>query len=130
MKKIICLFTAVVMLFTVSACKKDNTAAQSQSLSPEKTFTFYAFDIDGNELCCEEIKTEETVVGTALKAAGLIDGEDGPYGLYVKTVCGVNADYETDGTYWCFYINDEMSNSGVDKTEIEDGQNYSFKVCN
>ena len=33
-----------------------------------------------------------------------------------------------DGTYWAFYINDEMSMKGVDQTEIVAGKTYEFKA--
>ena len=50
------------------------------------------------------------------------------YGLYVKEVNGITADYDVDGTYWAFYINDEYASTGVDSTNITEGDNYSFKV--
>ena len=43
-------------------------------------------------------------------------------------VNGIVADYETDGTYWAFYIGDEYGMTGVDMTEIEAGATYAFKV--
>ena len=56
------------------------------------------------------------------------EGEDGQYGLYVKTVNGITADYDVDGTYWAFYINGEYAMSGVDVTDIAAGSTYAFKV--
>ena len=64
----------------------------------------------------------------ALLAEGLIEGENGAYGLYVKKVNGIVADYDIDKTYWAFYINGEYAMSGVDTTEIVEGATYSFKV--
>ena len=58
----------------------------------------------------------------------LITGEQGEYGLYVKTVNGVTADYDKDGTYWAFYINGEYGMTGVDVTTITEGESYSLKV--
>ncbi len=72
------------------------------------------------------IQTDKATVGEALQELGLIDGEEGPYGLYVKAVGGETLDYDTDGKYWAFYIDGEMAMSGVDKTEIEAGTVYSF----
>ena len=48
--------------------------------------------------------------------------------MYVKTVDGILADYETTGTYWAFYINGEYAMSGVDTTAIEAGASYEMKV--
>ena len=47
---------------------------------------------------------------------------------YEKTVNGITADYDTDGSYWAFYVNGEYASSGVDSTPVVDGDTYSFKV--
>ena len=75
-----------------------------------------------------EIHTDKETVGEALLELGLIEGEESEYGLYVKTVNGITVDYDTDGTYWAFYINGEYASSGVDSTKITEGESYSFKV--
>lgn len=90
-------------------------------------FTFVVVDGEGNEETFE-IHTDKTTVGEALLEVKLIEGEDGPYGLYVKTVNGITADYDVDQTYWAFYINGEMAMTGVDATNVEEGATYSFKV--
>ena len=75
-----------------------------------------------------EIHTDKTIVGEALLDLELIEGDMGDFGLYVKTVNGITADYDTDGTYWAFYVNGEYAMTGVDMTDIVDGDTYSFKV--
>ena len=90
-------------------------------------FNFVVVDKDGNEKSFE-IHTDKTTVGDALLELGLIEGEESSYGLYVKTVNGITADYDVDQTYWAFYINDEMAMTGVDATDVEAGATYSFKV--
>ena len=70
----------------------------------------------------------KTTVGDALVELGMIEGEESEYGLYVKTVNGVTADYDKDGVYWAFYIDGEYASSGVDSTEITEGSTYSFKM--
>ena len=74
------------------------------------------------------IHTNATTVGDALVSLGLIEGEEGQYGIYVKTVNGMLADWDVDQTYWAFYVNGEYGMNGVDKTDIEDGKVYSFRV--
>ena len=59
---------------------------------------------------------------------GLIEGEEGPYGLYVKVVNGIRADYDKDKVYWAFYINGDYAMSGVDVTEICAGDEYALRV--
>lgn len=74
------------------------------------------------------VMTDETTVGAALLDLGLIEGDESEYGLYVKTVNGVTADYDTDGKYWAFYIDGEYASTGVDSTDIVPGSCYSFKI--
>ena len=90
-------------------------------------FTFTVVDGSGNETVFE-IHTDKTVVGDALLELGLIEGETSQYGLYVKKVNGITADYDVNQTYWAFYINGEYAMSGVDTTEIKEGDSYSMKV--
>ena len=90
-------------------------------------FTLAVTDKDGNESSFT-IHTDKENVGDALTEIGIIAGEEGDYGLYVKTVNGVTADYDTDQTYWAFYINGEYASTGVDATPVTAGDTYSFKV--
>ncbi len=90
-------------------------------------FNFTVVDKDGNETKFE-IHTDKTTVGDALLEHALIEGEEGQYGLYVKKVNGILADYDVDKTYWGFFVNGEYAMSGVDTTNIEEGTTYSFKV--
>lgn len=90
-------------------------------------FTFTVVDGEGEETVYE-IHTDKTIVGEALLELGLIEGEDGPYGLYVKAVGGIRADYDKDGTYWAFYQNNKYAPTGVDLTTITPGMTYSFRV--
>lgn len=112
----------------------DGTAAETPDPNPPTVkgegatvFYFNVVDKDGNETKFE-IHTDKTNVGEALLELGLIEGEAGPYGLYVKKVNGITADYDTDGTYWAFYEGDDYGMTGVDLTEITAGATYAFKV--
>ncbi len=91
------------------------------------SFNFTVVDKDGNETKFV-IHTDAETVGAALLEHGLIEGEESQYGLYVKKVNGILADYDVDQTYWGFYVNGEYGMSGVDTTNIEAGVEYSFKV--
>ena len=90
-------------------------------------FLFTVVDKDGNETNFE-IHTDKETVGEALLDLELIAGEDGEFGLYVKEVNGITADYDVDQTYWAFYVDGEYAMSGVDATTIEDGKTYALKV--
>ena len=105
------------------------TAAASATVLGDgaRQFMFTVVDANGNQTEFE-IHTDCTTVGDALIKLGLIAGDQGEFGLYVKTVNGITVDYDTDGKYWAFYQNGEYASAGVDQTEITDGAQYSFKV--
>jgi len=90
-------------------------------------FTLTVTAPDGSEAWAE-IHTDQQTVGAALEALGLISGEDSPTGIYVKTVNGVTVDYDKDGMYWAFYVNGEYAQTGVDSTNITEGDTYAFKA--
>lgn len=56
-----------------------------------------------------------------------IEGEESEYGLFVKTVNGVTADFAADGAYWALYVNDEYGNYGVDSQPVTDGDTYALR---
>ena len=72
------------------------------------------------------IHTDKDTVGAALLEHALIAGEEGAYGLYVKVVNGITADYDVDQSYWAFYINGEYGMTGVDTTEIDESAVYQL----
>lgn len=90
-------------------------------------FHFTVVDKDGVETAFE-IHTDESTVGAALLELGLIAGDESDYGLFVKTVNGVTADYDKDGVYWAFYAGGEYALTGVDATAITEGESYSFRM--
>lgn len=72
------------------------------------------------------IHTDKETLGDALLEHDLIAGEESEYGLYVKTVNGMLADYDVDQTYWAFTKGGEMMMVGVDGAEIADGESYEL----
>ena len=73
------------------------------------------------------VKTDADTVGDALLENSLIAGEEGAYGLYVKVVNGITADYDVNQCYWAFYIDGGYAMSGVDTTSIEEGVSYKLE---
>ena len=142
------LILVIVMMITLCSCdlfKQTTTTtsfvAEEENQVPElwknakytkdtelgegsKTFKFKV-ETEGYSITFT-IHTDAKTVGEALLALDLIAGEDSQYGLYVKTVNGMLADYDVDKTYWSFYENGEYAMSGVDKTNITEGYTYSF----
>lgn len=146
MKKLTALLLALVMVLSLAACSggADETTAPPETTAPAETteapsgnsdvtvlgegdtvFSFTVVDLEGNETAFE-IHTGKTVVGEALEELGLLEGEEGAWGLMVNSVNGIAADWDADGTYWAFYINGEYAMTGVDVTDIDTTAAYSM----
>ena len=73
------------------------------------------------------VKTDEAYLGAALENEGLIEGEEGQYGLFITAVDGVKAD-DSKNQWWCITKNGEQVNTGVDTTPITDGEHYELTL--
>lgn len=139
---ILCIVLIVAMALSTTGCNgnQDNVAPSAPATNTDAaagditvlgdgntSFAFSVTDQDGNATQFE-IHTDKTTVGEALLELNLIAGDDGEYGLYVKTVNGITADYDKDGKYWAFYVDGEYATTGVDSTQITDGASYAFKI--
>ena len=72
------------------------------------------------------IKTNATTLEEALVENDLVEGDDGIYGLYIKKVNGILADYDVDQTYWAVEKNGEKCNTGASSINIADGEHYEL----
>lgn len=68
--------------------------------------------------------TDAEYLGAVLQAEGLIEGEDGPYGMMISTVDGELADWYVDQGYWALYIGEEYATTGIDTTPVHDGDSF------
>ena len=123
---------AAGLLFLPEEKSPDNTGLWENAVYTENTTlgtgenTFEVTVEAGGQSVEFTIKTDKTVVGDALKEHNLIDGEEGPYGLYVKVVNGIEADYDKDQSYWSFEKDGEAMLTGVDSTELKNGDRYTL----
>ncbi len=123
MKKLISLILVLITLISLTACGTPEAEAEG----PKVSFTLIIVDDQGNETT-KTIETTRTIVGDALLDEGLIEGEEGDYGMFITKVNGIYADYNETGTYWSFYIDGEYAMTGIDQTDIVDGATYMLKV--
>ena len=111
-----------------SSTNESPTFESGSELGSGKTsFKLTTDDYSGNEYIFT-INTDKATVGEALSELDFIQGEKGPYGLFIKTVNGITADYEKDGAYWAFYIDGEYASKSADQTEINPQSEYSLKI--
>lgn len=138
MKKTICSITAVmlafVLIFSFASCseKVETSGVWENAVYLKDTEFGKGAKTVQVEVVAEEqsvtftIHTDKETLGEALIEHELVDGEEGPYGLYIKTVNGILADYDTNQAYWALNKNGEASMTGVDGTEIADGEHYEL----
>lgn len=138
--RFVALFACIVLIAAtalfVSGCKKENADSGTSSVSESEVIslgagkTSFDFQVVYDNGKCENylIKTDKKNVGEALSELGLIEGENGDYGLMVDTVNGVKAVYEEDHKYWAFYVDGNYAPKSADQTEIEKGKKYSFEI--
>ena len=140
MKKFFAIILALVMALSLMAC--GNTAVQPDADDDADTpvvtdsaalgegahsFTLEITDADGKTITAT-IHTDAETVGEALSNLEIVRGEDSEFGLYIKTVNGITADYDVDQTYWAFYIDGEYAQTSVDMTAVNDGSVYKLAV--
>lgn len=80
----------------------------------------------GDKAITVTVHTDADNLGKALTDNKLVSGEDGEYGLYIKVVNGIKADYDTDKAYWAISKDGEMTPTGADSTKIADGEHYEL----
>ncbi len=99
----------------------------SYTIKGEGTTKFYLDVVDTDKTLTKfEIYTDKKTVGEALLELELIAGNPSDYGLYVNSVNGITADWDTEKAYWAFYIGSEYAQTGVDATDITADAVYSF----
>lgn len=130
-KKISLSLLSLLMILCLTACFGSQEASQWETVSySEDTTIGKGANTAIVEIVTEEktivltLKTDEEILGKALLNEKVIAGDNGDFGLYIKAVNGVIADYDTDKTYWAFYIDGEYALTGVDATPIEAGKIY------
>ena len=57
----------------------------------------------------------------------MVEGEEGPYGLYIKTVDGETAS-DADRTWWCITKDGGEVTTSADLTPIADGEHYELTL--
>ena len=130
--RILLALLAVLMLCTIAACADVDKTGDWETASyvrdtefgkGAKTVTVKVI-ADGQELTFT-LHTDKENLEDALVEHNLIDGDEGQFGLYIKKVNGIVADYDTDKTYWAITKNGEDTSSAK-ATLVADGDQYEL----
>ena len=134
MQSTVSILLSLLLLLSLAACGKSvektglwENATYRQDKEFGKGAKTVVVEVKAEEqIVTFTIHTDKETVGDALLEHELISGEEGAYGLYIKVVNGITADYDVDQSYWAFYVNGEYAMSGVDMTEIDEGAIYQL----
>ena len=144
-KKLLIAALALVMCLSValSLCACNNSDSSTVSISEDplwKTATHKSdvtlgegkttIQVDivaGEKSITATINTDAITLEEALKSADLVEGEESEYGLFIKKVNGIEADFDKDQTYWAVSKDGEYMNSGVSTITIKSGEHYELK---
>lgn len=74
------------------------------------------------------LKTDAEYLRQAMEEADGLEfsGAEGDFGMMIDTINGETADYDTNGAYWSFYVNNEYCSYGIDTQPIEDGDAFQI----
>ncbi len=146
--RIISLVLAILMCMTITVllCScNDTQASQSshqatQDIDPLWEGATYLEDVtlgEGETTIEVEVKAGEKAITVtintdaknledALTGVDLVQGDKSEYGLYIKTVNGILADYDVDASYWAINKDGEYLTAGANTTEISFGDHYEL----
>ena len=130
--RLLLLMLALLLTFTLVSCADVDKTGDWETAAyvrdrefgkGEKTITVKVV-ADGQELTFT-IHTDKENLEDALVEHNLIDGDVDAFGMYIKKVNGIVADYDTDKTYWAIIKNGEET-LGAKSTLIADGDAYEL----
>ncbi len=133
MKRITVLFLVIILCFGAVGCSSadkgnpwDSATYTENTEVGDGAKTLFVEVVVEDRSVLFTIHTDAETVGEALTENELISGEQGAYGLYVKKVNGIVADYDKNQCYWAFNKNGESMMQGVDSTEFTDGDKFEL----
>lgn len=134
MKRTLSFILSLAMVICVIACEKQDLKEDlwanavyledTELGAGEKEMSLEV--LAGEKSVVFTVKSDCETVGEALKENEIISGEEGPYGLYIKTVNGILADYDQNQSYWSFTKGGEYMTTGVDATEFSNGDKFEL----
>ena len=120
-KTIIAVALLLVLVAVAAACW---LAFSPKAIEGEKTITVDVTHKDG-QTNTFVLQTDAEYLGVAMQEGGLLEGTDGPYGMYILAIDGEPVD-ESKQEWWGYTKSGEYVEYGVDGCVIADGDHYEF----
>lgn len=144
--KLLAVLMCVAFLLSLCACGSDNEtvdstqAVKTEVADPLWENAVYTEDVTlgegettidvvveaGEKSIVVTINTDAKNLEDAITGVDLVQGDQSEYGLFIKVVNGITADYDVDQSYWSINKNGEYMMSGAKDTEIADGDKYEL----
>lgn len=123
-----------------SEAEKTSDAQSSETASPVWETAQYKEDTDlgeGKISVKIEVKADGKSVTLTVRSDNdnlekiltenkLVEGDESEFGLYIKKVNGIRADYDADKAYWALSKNGEATATGASGITVSDGEHYEF----
>jgi len=123
-KKIILAVAALAAVIALLLCVYHFTKGKTSQGAKTITLEVVHKDQSSNSF---EIHTDREYLGEALTDEELVEGENGPYGMFITTVDKETAD-DANQEWWCITKNGEQVNTSADQTPIADGEKYELTL--
>lgn len=132
LKALLLLLLALIFVCTLTACADIDRTGDWETATydrdtklgkGEKTITVKV--VAAEQELTFTIRTDKENLEDALVEVELIDGDQGAYGMYIKKVNGIVADFDADGSYWAITKSGEDT-LGAKSTIIADGDCYEL----
>ncbi len=134
-KKLLALVLACMMLISLASCSRSEKS--TDELWADALYSEDAVLGDGSKSVTVKVtageksivftvKTDSETLGEAMSEQLLVEGEQGQFGLYVKKVNGIMADFDKDRTYWGISKDGTDLLNGIDSEKIMGGESYEF----
>ncbi|MBQ9949274.1 MAG: DUF4430 domain-containing protein [Clostridia bacterium] len=126
MKKLLSFMLAIVCILTLISCSTaDSSKGDTHNSAEEKQITVKVVD-DKKQEEVFTITTKAEMLGDAVDEINLVQGEEGQYGMFMKTVNGVTVN-DANQEWWCLTKNGgEEVMTGIDSTPIADGDTFEI----
>lgn len=116
----VCLIVCALVLLAVWWMNRPETSQGS------KAVTVQVVHKDGSSKDFP-LRTDQEYLGRALVEGGVVEDNQGPYGLFILTADGETVD-ESNQEWWQVTKGGEYLNTGADETPIADGEHYELTL--
>ena len=108
--------------------EQDQQATEDVTTEPAAStvsLTITVVHKDGSEKVFQ-VETDALYLGEVLISEGIVEGEQGPYGLMISAADGEVADWNVDQSYWAIFIGEEYATTGADQIPIYGGDVFKL----